>query len=169
MVHYTHQDQNTKDEYATKPGLWRPLAKAVGGFDVDPASGAENTPIADTCYTKETDGLQQEWAGNVWLNPPFSLKEQFYKKAVNEVSGGSADLVIALAPGGTSADWFQRWFSKANLLCWLDGRDWYICDGSPSFNTVVGVFGTPPDPVCDVLHRKGILTELTEPHTQQTL
>ena len=45
------------NEYATPPEIWRPLSRAVGGFDLDAASGAESTPIAPDRLTKEDDGL----------------------------------------------------------------------------------------------------------------
>lgn len=171
MTLYTNQEQDTSDEYATKPELWRPLGNAVGGFDLDPAAGAENSPIADTVYTESDDGLTSEWFGSVWLNPPFSAKLEWFRKAVNEV-GKHTDIVVAIAPVDTSTQWFQRWFSKAEYFCWLEGRDWYVAEGSPSFNTVVGVFGGTDgqhDALKDVLHAKGTVTEPITNHTQETL
>jgi len=169
MTLYTEHEDNENDGYATKPELWRPIADVLGGFDVDPASGAENEHVADTVYTKEDDGLTKTWDGTVWLNPPFSKKLAFYRKTVNEVNAGNADTVVALSPSDTSTQWFQNWFSQAEVLCWLEGRDWYVQGGSPSFNTVVGVFGEYPDELLEVLNRKGILTTGLELHTQETL
>ena len=47
-----------------------------GKFDLDPASSftAKNiheTPVANIIYDEESNGLRQEWFGNVWLFPPF--------------------------------------------------------------------------------------------------
>lgn len=57
-----HHKQDPEDnEYATPPRIWRPLARAVDGFDLDAASGAEPTPIAPDRYTAEHDGLAQAW------------------------------------------------------------------------------------------------------------
>jgi len=169
MTLYTKHVDNENDAYATKPELWRPLSKAVGGFDVDVASGAESEHIAPKQYTKEDDGLTQQWVGKVWLNPPFSNKMEWFRKAVNEVQAGNADTVVALAPVDTSTEWFQRWFSKADVICWLEGRDWYVSSGSPSFNTAVGVFGEVNDDMLSVLDSKGIVTQTTETTTQATL
>jgi len=169
MTLYTEQRQDTEDGYATKPELWRPISNAVGGFDVDPASGAESEHIADTVYTIEDDGLQQSWEGNVWLNPPFSKKLEFYRKLVNEYESGNADMVVALSPSDTSTKWFHNWFSKADILCWLKGRDWYVQGGNPSFNTVVGVWGDVNGELMRVLERKGTLTSTVETTTQATL
>jgi len=74
MTLYETDMSDTEDSYATKPELWRPLSDALGGFDLDPASGAESEHIAETVYTKDDDGLSHDWPGTVWLNPPFSNK-----------------------------------------------------------------------------------------------
>jgi len=170
MTLYENQSTDTSDGYATKPELWRPLADAVGGFDVDPASGAESKQIAETVYTEKDDGLQQTWDGKVWLNPPFSEKEAWFRKAVNEVNAGRATVIVALAPVDTSTEWFQRWFSKAELICWLNNRDWYVDSGSPPFNTHIGCFGNEyVDPLESVLQSKGIVTQVKESHEQKKL
>jgi len=169
MTLYTEHEDNENDGYATKPQLWRPIADALGGFDVDPASGAENEHIATRTYTIEDDGLKHEWNGTVWLNPPFSDKLAFYRKAVNELHAGNAETVVALAPVDTSTEWFQDWFSKADVICWLEGRNWYESSGSPSFNTAVGVFGEYDRELLEVLARKGTLTEELTLHTQHKL
>jgi len=169
MTLYETDMSDTSDEYPTTPDLWRPLADALGGFDVDPASGCENNAIAETCYTKSDDGLAQQWSGKVWLNPPFSDKTDWYRKAVNEVNGGNATTIVALAPVDTSTQWFQNWFSKATAICWLEGRDWYEASGSPSFNTAVGVFGECPTAVLEVLESKGIVTETKSTRKQAEL
>lgn len=171
MTIYSGDPTDTSDEYATKPALWRPIEAAVGGFDLDPASGAEEDSIAADCYTAADDGLARPWYGTVWLNPPFSEKPPWYRKVVTEVQAGNADLVVALAPGDTSTDWFQTWFAQADLLCWLDGRRWYLADGSPSFNTVVGVFGDYPAELGEVLETRGVCTRAIDPTgpTQTTL
>jgi hypothetical protein len=169
MTLYEGDYSETKDEYATKPSLWRPLSDAVGGFDVDPASGVENESIAEQTYTVQDDGLSKSWDGVVWLNPPFSDKTDWYRKAVNEVNAGNADTIVALAPVDTSTQWFQNWFAQANVLCWLEGRAWYVAKDSPSFNTVVGVFGEYTDKIIEVLERKGIVTKQMQTTEQETL
>ena len=169
MTLYEEQTNDSNDSYATKPELWRPIKQAVGGFDVDPASGAESEHIAETVYTKEDDGLQQEWKGNVWLNPPFSEKLPFFRKLVNELERGNITTAVALAPVDTSTQWFQSWYSQAELMCWLEGRSWYESTGSPPFNTVIGVFGEYNDELVTVLDRKGQLTKPVSTTTQTKL
>jgi hypothetical protein len=171
MTLYEGDMSDTRDEYATAPDLWRPISDALNGFDLDPAAGCEPESIAREAYTVDDDDLSQPWHGNVWLNPPFSNKLPWYRKAVNELEAGNVDTVIALAPVDTSTQWFQNWYSKAELICWLEGRDWYVADGSPSFNTTVGVFGDYPTELHETLARKGVCTVVADDPRgeQQTL
>jgi len=133
------------DEVATSPELWRPLSDAIGGFDLDPAAGCEPTPIADNRYTVEDDGLSSPWFGNVWLNPPFSEKTAWYRRLVSQYNSGNVARAVAIGRDGWSAEWFQRWFARADVLCLLSRRQWYTDSGSPSFSTVVGVWNPTPD------------------------
>jgi len=159
----------TNDAVATKGELWRPIAERVGGFDLDPAAGCEPSPIADDRYTKEDDGLTSPWYGTVWLNPPFSEKTPWYKRLVGQYNNGDVDRAVALATVDPSAQWFHNWFSRADLLCFLEGRDWYLGEGdSPTFSTQVGVWN-PTDELVKWLHTQGTVVEPQSDGKQTTL
>lgn len=155
------------DEVATKPSLWRPLRKAMGGFDLDPAAGCEPTPIADNRYTKEDDGLSKEWYGTVWLNPPFSDKNTWYGKLANEYKVGNIDAAVALAQVGTDAQWFHDHFSTADLICFIEGRDCYYQDGRENFASMIGVWN-PTDEITDHFRGKGTIVKPIETNPNQT-
>ena len=155
------------DSVATKRRLWEPIAERIGGFDLDPAAGCEPTPIAAERYTPADDGLIQPWYGTVWLNPPFSEKSEWYRRLVDQYWNGDVKRAVSLAKVDTSTDWFQNWFSTADVICFLDGRDWYIAAGtSPTFGTMVGVWNPTPD-VVDWLETIGTVVE-PEKTDQQT-
>ena len=155
------------DEVATSPELWRPIKERVGGFDLDPAAGAEPTPIAEERYTKEDDGLAQSWHGNVWLNPPFSDKTPWYRKLVSELNAGRVERAVAVAPVDPSCNWFHEWYSRADVVCFLDGRNWYIGHGdSPSFSTMLGAWN-PTDELTEWLISMGTVV-YPEQDTEQT-
>ena len=67
---------NTTDEWYTP----KEIIDALGKFDLDPCAPVKPLwQTAETMYNKKHDGLTKEWAGRVWLNPPYSrpLIEQF--------------------------------------------------------------------------------------------
>jgi len=153
------QTDSSNDEVPTSPELWRPLSDSFGGFDLDPASGCEPQPIAENRYTEEDDGLSSPWFGSVWLNPPFSDKTPWYKRLVNQYEHGEVTSAAAIATVDPSARWFHDYFSTADRICYLEGRDWYLGHGSsPSFSTQVGVWN-PTDDTLDVLHRLGTVVK----------
>jgi len=156
------------DEVATKRELWRPFSRAMGGFDLDPAAGCEPAPIADERYTKEEDGLIQPWFGIVWLNPPFSDKTPWYRRLVNQYQNGDVTAAVALATGDPSANWFHRWFHTCDILCYLDGRDWYLAGNSPSFSTIVGLWN-PTDEAVNQCQRLGSVAKPIHGDNQQRL
>lgn len=160
----------TNDEVATAPKLWRPAARHMGGFDLDPAAGCEPTPIAEDRYTPEDDGLTSPWYGTVWLNPPFSDKPSWYARLVDQYLNGDVDAAVALAKVDPSSDWFQNWFSTADIILLLDGRNWYLERGSsPSFSTMLGVWN-PTDDMRSWAHTMGTVVEtIGDDSEQQTL
>ena len=161
--HHIHEDKT--DEWATPNSFVRPLSDAVGGFDLDPASGAEPEPHADTTYTKEDDGLEQEWFGNVFLNPPFSNKERWLEKTLQETNSGNADLVVTVLPVDTSTRWFHNYVTDAICHSFIgpgrqdfDRRGKATGSGNPSFAVMVVVFGDRvPKELLGCLNRKGVV------------
>lgn len=175
-----HRQDGDDNEYATPLKLWFPLARAVGGFDVDPASGAESTPIAPTRYTVEDDGLKQAWHGWVFLNPPWSTngdgeeKYRWLRKARSEANRDAVDGVVVLLPADTSAHWFHDHVLAAEAVCLVGpGRIPFEGeDRNPSFELAIAVFGSVPDPLIDALDELGAVIEgrtVHNPNPQQTL
>lgn len=153
---------------------------------MDPASGAESTPIADTRYTKEDNGLDQAWHGDVWLNPPFgdapstgpSKRETWLTKARQEVNRDEVRSVTVLLPVDTSPRWFHEHVVEAPLICLMGpGRMNFEGEsdgetGNTSFATCLAVFGDPPNEMASALEQFGAVFRGREYHrstVQQTL
>lgn len=156
--HLVDEDDN---EFATPPEIWRPLSRAVGGFDVDPCSGAEPTPIASTRFDADDDGLRQAWHGSVWMNPPWSCadgsaKVTWLRKARNEATRDAVDVVIGILPAATSSDWFHDHVLQADAVCLCDRRIPFIGeDRNPSFGLVLFAFGAVDGDLLDAMDRLG--------------
>ena len=109
----------------------------MGGIDVDPASNdlAQKTVKAKIYYTAETNGLDKEWKGNVWMNPPYSgnLIGEFCDKLLAEIESGNVTQAIVLVNNATEAQWFRSLVDKALLVAFTRRRVRFIDqDGNPS-------------------------------------
>ena len=106
--------------------------KAMGSIDLDPASSdiANNVVKAGTFYTAETNGLDKEWRGNIWMNPPYSsdLIGKFVDKLVEERE--NYNQAIVLVNNATETEWFNKIVSIASAVCFPKGRvKFYMPDG----------------------------------------
>ena len=81
------------------------LLQARFGFTVDAAAAEHNAKLS-RFWTKEQDGLSQDWSGErVYCNPPCSSIEPWAEKAHT----GGADLVVMLLPANrTEQGFWQR-------------------------------------------------------------
>jgi len=109
------------------PAEYIEKARAVmGGFDVDPASNpiAQETVRASSYYTEETNGLDKEWNGRVWLNPPYAQPaiSHFADKMVAEAEAGRCTEAIVLTHNYTDTAWFQKMARSARAICFTRGR-----------------------------------------------
>lgn len=114
------------DEWLTPPEI---LAK-LGPFDLDPCSPHESRrpwTTATKHYSKEDDGLSQEWQGRVWMNPPFGREAAKWMCKLAEHGNG-----IALIPARTeTAMFFESVWGAADAVLFLQGRPhFHRVDGS---------------------------------------
>lgn len=90
---------------------------ALGTFDLDPcAANPRPWDCADENYTER--GLEREWCGLVWLNPPFGRREVGAWIAKLAAHGEG----IALLHARTETAWFRPVWESASALLFLDQR-----------------------------------------------
>ena len=95
----------------------------MGAIDLDPASNeqANETVGANTIYTKETNGLDQEWRGNIWMNPPYDKQiKLFAQKTKNDRDDYSQ--MITLVNNATETGWFLDFATVASAVCFPTAR-----------------------------------------------
>ena len=100
----------------------------------------------DRYFTKEIDGLAQEWTGTCWMNPPYGRTiGQWVKKAYDAARGGA--VVVCLLPARTDTRWWRDYVMCASELRFISGRVKFgnANTGAP-FPSVVAIFGTPTSP-----------------------
>jgi phage N-6-adenine-methyltransferase len=95
----------SSDEWETPKDLFEKLNEQYH-FILDLAATDQNHKC-ERYFTKEIDGLKQEWAGICWCNPPYSNISAWVKKAYNEAQKGS--IIIMLIPARTDTRWFHNY------------------------------------------------------------
>lgn len=161
---HTVVDAATKqetDEWSSPRELVEPLNDATDGFDLDPCSGAEQSPFADETFTESDDGLSQDWFGDVWVNPPYSEMADWTEKAAAEVKRGNADSVVYLCKGDSSTEWWQSGAEQTAAICAIDHRlKFGDGENSAPFASHIFVFGDIDDDVRNELTNHGLLLEV---------
>ena len=90
-VHYS-----SKSNEWTTPQFLFDYLDSIYNFELDPCATHENHKC-DKYFTKEDDGLKQNWYGNVFINPPYAREiKHWVKKAHDEYikHGGKKVLLI---------------------------------------------------------------------------
>ena len=112
-------------EWLTPPDL----LSSLGVFDLDPCAPV-NRPwsTAKNHFTILDDGLNQEWKGRVWCNPPFDKRER--PKWMEKVSSHGNGVMLIPAATETKA-FFKYVWEKADGVLFLKGRPcFYYKDGT---------------------------------------
>jgi phage N-6-adenine-methyltransferase len=144
------------DEWSSPRELVEPLADAVDGFDLDPCSGAESSPFADSVFTEDDDGLAQDWHGTVWVNPPYSAMSEWTSKALAQFKRDDVERVFYLCKGDSSTDWWQRAAASASVVATIDHRlKFGDGENSAPFASHIFVFGEADDDAITALAEHG--------------
>lgn len=97
------------------------VVAAMGGIDLDPCADPDKTVPATTHYREADDGLAQDWAGRVYMNPPYGRGiEAWVAKLAAAHRSGAVPEAIALLPGRIETDWFYA--VEAEWFCNIEGR-----------------------------------------------
>jgi hypothetical protein len=109
-LYYRIDEDDTTAEWFTPKYIFDDLGCQ---FDLDPASPGEKIVPwipADHHYTSR--GLEREWFGFVWLNPPYgrNVLPLWLEKFARHGNG------IALVPERTSTGWWQDLVARADLI-----------------------------------------------------
>lgn len=89
-------------------------------FDLDVCAIPENAKC-ENYFTPDVDGLEQEWKGVCWMNPPYGREiGKWIKKAFEESLKGST--VVCLLPSRTDTRWFHHYIYHRAEVRFLKGR-----------------------------------------------
>ncbi|BAZ10933.1 C-5 cytosine-specific DNA methylase [Calothrix sp. NIES-4071] len=117
--YYTSASQHL-DEWCTPPNIIELVLQVLNEIDLDPcAEGNKNIP-ARSHYTKIDDGLQHEWYGRLFINPPFSHPAEWIAKLQAELLNGRVSEAIALLPAATDTDWLNSVLKTQPVCFWKE-------------------------------------------------
>lgn len=125
--HHNHRAQGTgENEWYTPPEYIAAAREALGTIDLDPASSevAQEVVAAVEFFTAEDNGLEQEWRGRIWLNPPYAqpLIHQFIEKLCIEHAAARVPAAILLTHNYTDTEWFHLAARSCAAICFTRGR-----------------------------------------------
>jgi len=146
-----HVSHNSGDnEWYTPPEYIEAARGAMGGIDLDPASSdtANEVVQASHFYTQNDNGLTKQWAGKVWLNPPYAQPHiaHFAEAVAEKYERGEIEAACVLVNNATETDWCQRMLQSSAAICLLNGRVKFLDEqlqpaGAPLQGQVVIYFG----------------------------
>lgn len=159
---------SASDEWSTPQGMFDMLNHRWK-FTLDAAASKQNRKVKNY-IGKDEDALTVNWyeradGGSIFLNPPFSQNDAFYKKACVEAKKRNADIVI-LGPARTDTKWFHGTTKYATTIYLIKGRLRFGgSDNSAPFPSAIYVLGSdflrrgdPRDPVAGCLIKTFIPT-----------
>lgn len=91
-----NQKGHTNDDFCTPVYIFRQLDD-IFHFNMDVAA-TENNALCQDFYTKADNALIHPWIGRCFCNPPFSLKAEFIKKGVEELTKGYLAICVMILP-----------------------------------------------------------------------
>ena len=108
------------DSWETPPSLFNILDMEFN-FTLDPCC-TKQTAKCKKFFTKEEDGLIQDWSKDiVFVNPPYGREiGKWVEKSYNEAKKGAK--VVMLIPSRTDTKWFHDFIYNKAEIRFLKGR-----------------------------------------------
>ncbi len=153
------------------------IVEMLRPIDLDPCAGLDSE-IGDINYRNESvDGLEAEWSGRVFVNPPFSNKAEWLAKTIDERDKGNIECAFVLTPDGTDTlSWWHEYIAaEADYIWFSEGRVSYVVPAArshlfdkyeggetadnPTFGTAISIFGEPGDETLERMNENGQLLQ----------
>jgi hypothetical protein len=108
-----YEDRGKSDEWYTPRYIFDALGER---FDLDVAAPVDGPRHVPTSRWLSSGGLDAEWSGFVWMNPPFGHQREKMQWLQKFFSHGQG---IALVPDRTSAPWWQLYAHMADAILFV--------------------------------------------------
>lgn len=130
---------SNSDEWSTPEDFYKKLNKEFN-FTLDPCATDENHKTTKY-FTKEQDGLSQNWQGNIiFCNTPYSNIAEWVKKCYCE-SLKENTTVVLLIPARTDTKYFHNYILNRSEIRFVKGRlKFGNCKNAAPFPSMVIIF-----------------------------
>jgi phage N-6-adenine-methyltransferase len=108
------------DDWTTPDEFFAAL-DAEFAFTLDPCAYA-HTAKCKRFYTREDDGLRQEWTGRVFMNPPYGRVIGHWIAKAYHAAQSTAEVVVCLIPARTCSAYWHDYCMKAAEIRFVRGR-----------------------------------------------
>ena len=133
-------------------------------FDLDVCALPQNSKC-QKFFSPDSDGLKQEWFGNVWMNPPYDKTignwvQKAYQSSQDGVFGST---IVCLLPGRScDTRWWHRYVMRASEIRFIKDRVHFGLDGKfrrANLSSVIVIFrpGYMGPPKTSAIDNKGNL------------
>lgn len=119
---------NTDVMFSSKTDLWHTPQDFYDklneefNFTLDPCANSENHKT-DKYFTKEDDGLAQDWGGNVvFCNPPYGRVLKDWVKKSSEEAKKPNTIIVMLIPARTDTKYFHEYIYNKAEIRFIKGR-----------------------------------------------
>ncbi len=128
------------DNWSTPQDFFDKLNEEFG-FNLDPCASDENHKC-DRYFTRDINGLNKEWGGSVFVNPPYGREiGAWVKKSYESFCSGQCDCVVMLIPARTDTKWFHDYIYHTAEIRFIKGRlKFGCCKNSAPFPSMVVVW-----------------------------
>ena len=136
------------DEWGTPADLFAQLNRRFGPFDLDVCATDQNAKCP-RFYAREQDGLQHDWAGTCWMNPPYGRTiGKWVRKAWESSRAGAT--VVCLLPARVDTKWWWDFVKPFGEIEFIRGRLRFGdgCNSAP-FPSAVVVFRPGRERTCE--------------------
>ena len=162
-----HVSNNSgNNEWYTPKEYIENATAVMGSIDLDPASsGIANKVVGATNYfTEDNSGLEKEWTGRLWMNPPYAqpLIKNFAEKLAGHICDGTVSQAIVLVNNATETQWFQVMAKQCSAICFPEKRIRFVdINGnkgdSPLQGQAILYFGSRNVEFNDIFSRHGLV------------
>lgn len=130
---------SSRDDWET-PQEFYDAINQMYGFVID-AAASDGNAKTDYYFTKEDDGLAQDWNEPTWVNPPYGkVVSKWVKKGFEEATRWGVPVVMLIAARTDRID-FHKYVMKATEIFFIKGRIKFVgAEHGAPFPSMVVVF-----------------------------